>query len=691
MTVFFTNDFAEMFDDAGQLIAMINPSTIVDSVGEERPDAIKVQDRIDPLALGWVARDKLVAEPALAPVAPKLEVPRFIEAAQDAANTVNIAFGTNNVQLSDTLLLIFAWLDSGWENVGGALPVPTGAQPATRFGPFGFLPAPWVATIANPKYAEILRDFTAFSRIDPYLQCYVAACLIHDLQTALHAITRAAPNSTLIRIAYLLGVEEGCRFAQLAQDAKVDTAVGGQPALSAATIAAHGDLLHSGDILRTRAEVEATVTTQLTKAATAAADKAAEFLKPLGPLASGTVGAFNGPTILIDDRGLDLLSRVAMSEVGHFGKYGPAQLEGGLAGVVDTIISRVAHPKFPNSLEGVVNASKQFSAINNIGTWERLPAPSTAVANIVKDHVAARCKGRRSEIRGAINFLNPFRSSPSALSSWGQHVVDHAVAVYGNKAAKDVHYHGFAPGTTPPPPYALAHKTDLQYFSGTGDPLAAPTVVDQVAAIIASATKEWAHWGKAVWNVTTTPAQLAIRHRDNDPELARYVLRHYCALVNANTTQSAIENDTYAWSAACLSFILMQAGITRQQFKFSESHSTYIRDAVTKKKASDTSALYWGYRVDDPRAIPEPGDIIGHARPQSDTDVMTHQKALRFYDETQPYKSHADIVVAKRPGQIDVIGGNVQDSVTMKTLHIETTGHLGEDQFFWFVVMKRRA
>jgi hypothetical protein len=145
------------------------------------------------------------------------------------------------------------------------------------------------------------------------------------------------------------------------------------------------------------------------------------------------------------------------------------------------------------------------------------------------------------------------------------------------------------------------------------------------------------------------------------------------------------------WSAVCLSFILMQAGITRQQFNFSESHSTYIQDAVAKKKANDTSALYWGYRVDDPLAIPEPGDIIGHARPQSETDVMTHQKALTFYDETQPYKSHADIVVAKRPGQIDVIGGNVRDSVTMKTLRITTTGHLVEDQFFWFVVMKRRA
>lgn len=295
MTTFFTNDFTDMRDDAGKVVARLDPSTIVDSVGEERPDAIKVQDRIDPLTRGWVARDKLTAEPALAPVAPTLEIPRFIEAAQDAANTVNRAFEADGVELSDTLLLIFAWIDSGWENKGEALPVPTGAQPATRFGPFSFLPASWVSTIANAKYAEILRDFTEFSRIDPYLQCYVTACLVNDLQTALHAVTGAAPSSTLIRIAYLVGTEEGCRFVRLAQGDKVDTAVGGQPALSAATIAAHGNLFTSGGTPRTRAEVEATVAAQLEEAATKAAAKAAEFRKALEPIVGGTVGAFDGP------------------------------------------------------------------------------------------------------------------------------------------------------------------------------------------------------------------------------------------------------------------------------------------------------------------------------------------------------------------------------------------------------------
>ena len=161
------------------------------------------------------------------------------------------------------------------------MPVPTGAQPETRFGPFGFLPGPWAATIANPKYAEILRATTDFSRIDPYLQCYVAACRVNELQTALRVATGSAPSSILIRIAFLVGTEEGSRFARLASGDQIDTVVDGQPALTAATISAHGELFSSGGTPRSRAEVEATVEAQLKEAAKTAADKAAEFNQTL--------------------------------------------------------------------------------------------------------------------------------------------------------------------------------------------------------------------------------------------------------------------------------------------------------------------------------------------------------------------------------------------------------------------------
>ena len=142
MTRFFTNDVAEMLDDTGNLIAELDLNTILDSVANEGPDAVKVRDRLgpdaikvrdtdDPSLVGWVARGKLTED---SPVAPTLEIPRFIENAQDAANTINRAFAAaDKVELSSAPLLVFAWIESKWENAGTDLPVPTGPQPETRF------------------------------------------------------------------------------------------------------------------------------------------------------------------------------------------------------------------------------------------------------------------------------------------------------------------------------------------------------------------------------------------------------------------------------------------------------------------------------------------------------------------------------------------------------------------------------
>ena len=53
-------------------------------------------------------------------------------------------------------------------------------------------------------------------------------------------------------------------------------------------------------------------------------------------------------------------------------------------------------------------------------------------------------------------------------------------------------------------------------------------------------------------------------------------------------------------------------------------------------------------------------------------------------------RANTDIVVAKRPGEIDVIGGNVRDSVCKKTLALSPSGHLADTSHNWFVVMKKR-
>ena len=50
--------------------------------------------------------------------------------------------------------------------------------------------------------------------------------------------------------------------------------------------------------------------------------------------------------------------------------------------------------------------------------------------------------------------------------------------------------------------------------------------------------------------------------------------------------------------------------------------------------------------------------------------------------------SHVDIVVAVRDRQIDVIGGNVANSVTMSTLAAQQDGTLSDPRFSWLGVIR---
>ena len=54
------------------------------------------------------------------------------------------------------------------------------------------------------------------------------------------------------------------------------------------------------------------------------------------------------------------------------------------------------------------------------------------------------------------------------------------------------------------------------------------------------------------------------------------------------------------------------------------------------------------------------------------------------------YKAHGDIVVFVRPGEIGVIGGNVGDSVSLKTLKIDGSGYLTDKTQPWFCVLENR-
>jgi hypothetical protein len=145
------------------------------------------------------------------------------------------------------------------------------------------------------------------------------------------------------------------------------------------------------------------------------------------------------------------------------------------------------------------------------------------------------------------------------------------------------------------------------------------------------------------------------------------------------------QDATYAWSAAFVSYVMRIAG-AGNRFPYSATHSDYI-NAARNVAAHQTSG--WLVSAERPEAYaPIPGDLIctGRAR----------RRALTYDDLPAPtFPSHCDIVVVRDPGQISVIGGNVDDAVTMK--HVPTTpdgkiagpdGAPIDARYDWFVVLR---
>ncbi|MEM9578793.1 MAG: DUF2272 domain-containing protein [Pseudomonadota bacterium] len=387
--------------------------------------------------------------------------------------------------------------------------------------------------------------------------------------------------------------------------------------------------------------------------------------------------------IPIDPPAFDALCRVAQSEVGHFAKHGADQLEGGLCAVVDTIINRTAHKSFPDSIEEVVNQRFQFSALNTLGSWELLPEARSNIQSIIRDHLSARATGRNCSLGGATHFLNPHLSSANALAQWGNHVVSNSVASFGDDSKKDVHFHGFAPGTPLPRPYVIHFGTWSPIFSGKGvaqqnaieERLRTGllnTLAEEVARFDNGRLKEdnegvWQRVGD-YWGALGLP----------------YHGRSKVTLGNGKTVNPA-------WSAAFISWAILQQGIGEDRFKGAQGHWRYVQDAMT---AALPNPLFEA--MDPTTYAPQPGDLVHYGREWASQFDLAAAKEHVQIDGFYP--SHSDFVteVDLTSGEITTVGGNVANTVGTKKPKITSTGMLkprrkSGTSLPWIAVLRMKA
>ncbi len=146
----------------------------------------------------------------------------------------------------------------------------------------------------------------------------------------------------------------------------------------------------------------------------------------------------------------------------------------------------------------------------------------------------------------------------------------------------------------------------------------------------------------------------------------------------------ADEDGDYAWSAAFVSYVMRVAG-AGARFPYSPAHHIYIDAARRMASGEETGWAITAWPIDS--YAPVPGDVICTSR----TPIPVRYADLPRGD----FQAHCDIIVEQSPGLLSVIGGNVDDAVTMKHVPVTPGGMLGttadsplDSRYPWFVVLR---
>lgn len=129
------------------------------------------------------------------------------------------------------------------------------------------------------------------------------------------------------------------------------------------------------------------------------------------------------------------------------------------------------------------------------------------------------------------------------------------------------------------------------------------------------------------------------------------------------------------WSATFISYLMKQAGFTRTEFAFSDSHADYVRAALeaSAAEAAGQETAYAFRACDVTTTPPRAGDLLCATRASS-AGLHTFREfaaAMAAQPGAAAFPMHCELVVrADRGGdaKIDSIGGNVVQSVTLSRM-----------------------
>lgn len=202
-------------------------------------------------------------------------------------------------------------------------------------------------------------------------------------------------------------------------------------------------------------------------------------------------------------------------------------------------------------------------------------------------------------------------------------------------------------------------------------------------AIISRALREWDFFGRQT--IILRESEESIPHvgswEDDDGMHASRVNTYWRAVGKPGLDGMDCQKP---WSAAFMSWVMQNAGVSEDQFLRATAHWVYISSII------GASSLPGRYFV--PRRImdysPQPGDLICAYRGQE------HPSTSNGYTSTWDVRgatSHCDLVVAKSGQSLDVVGGNVRNSVSKTNLQLDAKGRvLPLPKRPWFLILENR-
>jgi hypothetical protein len=181
------------------------------------------------------------------------------------------------------------------------------------------------------------------------------------------------------------------------------------------------------------------------------------------------------------------------------------------------------------------------------------------------------------------------------------------------------------------------------------------------------ARQEWALFGRPEVNDAIEPPVLiypdnATHARETLPPFFSRVYMYWYTATDLPII--GYEGEIRPWSAAFMVWLARSAGVPESDLPSTVLHWDYIQHVM----AAGSGNRFVSHAIN--AYAPKPGDIICAPRGKAFIQSIHTNKDLR----RGAY--HCDLVVAKRPLELDAIGGNVQDAVSLAHIKLDGAGRV---------------